>query len=393
MKNYTYKLEPYTGPKSRFECPECRAKKSFAKYIDGDTGNHVGDNIGRCNRESKCNYHLKPKEFGISPVVNTVREFMPSTPPKPFKYIAVDAMGKSLASYGKNNLVKYLISQFGEADALALAAKYYVGTSKYKPGACIFYQIDRVQRVRRGKVMLYDPITGRRDHKIINSVHALSKLSDHKPAECFFGEHLLTESSKPVAVCESEKTAVIASYYLPGFIWLACGGLSMLNYDKCQALTGRDVTLFPDLKGYNLWQEKANLFLSKITRSWKVSNLLERVATETERNDGLDLADYLLRYSVDQINNQPERKLVDCGDLLQKNEPLTTSIPPNVLQLHAKYVEAEQRGILDNHPHREYIRALWQAVGIYAHKPTIQSHYLKSLEQITLTHDGLLKTA
>lgn len=384
MNNYTYTLEPYKGPKSRHECPECGSKKAFARYIEVETGSQIGDNVGRCNRESKCNYHLKPKEAGVTPALNAIREPKPIIPSKPIKYISFEAMSKSLTAYGQNNLVKYLIARFGEADALALAAKYHIGTSKYVPGACIFYQIDRGQKVRRGKVMFYDPVTGRRDHNIINSVHALSKLSDHKPAECFFGEHLLTESAKPVAICESEKTAIIASHYLPGFIWVACGGLSMLNYDKCKALTGRDVTLFPDLKGFNIWKEKANLFLSNVAKSCKVSDLLERVATDSERDNGLDLADYLLRYSPDQVNHKS----------VPLPEPQSSKlVPDKIILLHKKFTEAERSGLLENHPDREHIRTLWQAVGMYAHRPVIQSLYLSSLEQITLTSDGPIKTA
>ena len=33
--------------------------------------------------------------------------------------------------------------------------------------------------------------------------------------QCFFGEHLLREKTMPVAIVESEKTAIISSVYLP----------------------------------------------------------------------------------------------------------------------------------------------------------------------------------
>lgn len=391
MNNYPYTLEPY-GPKSKHKCPECGTPKKFSRYIYVNTGNYIGDNIGRCDREIECGYWLKPKDAGVLPVPNAIREPKPRTPPKPIKYISFDAMSKSLTSYGKNNLVQYLISRFGEADTKFLTDKYKVGTSKFWPGANIFYQIDRDQKVRRGKVMLYDPVTGKRDHTKINSVHALSKLSDHKPAECFFGEHLLTDSSKPIAVCESEKTAIIASHYLPGFIWIASGGLSMLSYEKCQSLKGRDVTLFPDLKAFDAWQDKANLFLSKIAKSWKVSNLLEKVATESERNNGLDLADYLLRYSFSEVNKPNEPESGGCRNYRLEHQPITLNgnaslrepylVPADILELHKKYTEAEASGLLDDHPDQKYIGSLWRATLMYAKRPEIQSLYIDRLTAI-----------
>lgn len=51
--------------------------------------------------------------------------------------------------------------------------------------------------------------------------------------QCLYGEHLLKDKTKPIAVGESEKTAVIASAYLPQFIWVATSGASELSIEKC----------------------------------------------------------------------------------------------------------------------------------------------------------------
>ncbi|MBK9025621.1 MAG: hypothetical protein IPL69_17065 [Saprospiraceae bacterium] len=45
---------------------------------------------------------------------------------------------------------------------------------------------------------------------------------------------------------ESEKTAIIASVYLPQFTWLASGGKAGLTKDKLEVLKGRNVNLYPD---------------------------------------------------------------------------------------------------------------------------------------------------
>lgn len=92
----------------------------------------------------------------------------------------------------------------------------------------------------------------------------------------------------PIAIVESEKTAIIASHFIDRYIWLACGGLGGLGHEKCQVLRNRSVTLFPDLGAYEKWREKANQL------GFNISNHLEKIATPEQREQGLDLADFLI---------------------------------------------------------------------------------------------------
>jgi hypothetical protein len=155
--------------------------------------------------------------------------------------------------------------------------------------------------------MLYDPLTGKRIKEPVNYiawVHKAIKQPEFELKQCFFGEHLLTDNSKPVAIVEGEKTAIIASVYLPQFIWIAAGALQGLTMEKCSILMGRSVVLYPDLnKGFEVWSAKAKE-LSYIT-NFKISELLENVASDEERNNGLDLADYLPRFDYKEFV-QPE---------------------------------------------------------------------------------------
>ncbi len=49
-------------------------------------------------------------------------------------------------------------------------------------------------------------------------------------ASVLFGEHLLPMNrGKPVAIVESEKTALVAAYYLPEYVWLASGGKTVAS--------------------------------------------------------------------------------------------------------------------------------------------------------------------
>jgi hypothetical protein len=117
------------------------------------------------------------------------------------------------------------------------------------------------------------------------------KIEPYHLRQCLFGEHLLRgDEGMPVAVVESEKTAIVSAGFVQEFIWLATGGKGLLNREKVQALRGHEVTIFPDLGAFDNWQE-----IVKGLPSVRVSDILERRANEADRAAGLDLADFLLR--------------------------------------------------------------------------------------------------
>ena len=314
MKDHKYILEPYKGMNSRYHCPSCQQRdKTFSLYIDTERWEHIHPSVGRCNRESNCGYHYTPKQYfqdnNISfditqPKANKPRTVTPQ--PKPVSFIPVEVFKQSLQIdktvlqvADTNHLVKFLIDLFGKEVASQLVSRYFIATSKHWNGATVFWQIDTQGKVRTGKIMLYSPTTGKRVKEPFNHiswVHKALKQPEFELRQCLFGEHLIKHDLfKPVAIVESEKTAVIASVYLPEFVWLAVGSLTNLNAEKCSILKGRSITLFPDLNGFQKWNSKAKELshLAKFT----VSDLLERKATEAERKQGLDLADYLLKFS------------------------------------------------------------------------------------------------
>jgi len=106
-----------------------------------------------------------------------------------------------------------------------------------------------------------------------------------------FGLHLLGETqSKPVAVVESEKSALIGAGFVREFTWMATGGSGNLNAEVLKPLRGRDVVLMPDLgTAFGKWQEIGR------AAGVKVSDILERRASAEDREQGLDIADFLLR--------------------------------------------------------------------------------------------------
>jgi len=302
---HKYILEPYKGMNTRYRCPTCQQRdKTFSLYIDTETGEHINPSVGRCNRESNCGYHYTPKQYfqdnNISFDTPQPKAYKPRpvTPQqKPVSFIPVEVFKASLKAHETNHFVQFLINLFGVEVASQLVSRYFIATSKHWNGATVFWQIDKQGKVRTGKIMLYNPTTGKRvkePFNHINWVHKAIKQPEFELRQCLFGEHLLIDKTKPVAIVESEKTAVIASVYLPQFIWVAVGSLTNLNAEKCSILKGRTVTLFPDLNGFDKWSSKAKE-LSHLA-IFTVSDLLERKATEAEKKQGFDLADYLIKY-------------------------------------------------------------------------------------------------
>lgn len=310
MKDHKFTLEPYSGMKSRFECPGCHDRRSFTRYIDIKTKEQLDSIVGRCNHKNSCDYHYTPKQFFQDKNLSPKRFF----PNSAFNYtqtqmkdstpslISPNVLNKTLTGYAKNNFITYLGKIFPMETVNQLISRYFIGTSKHWPGATVFWQIDQSGRIKGGKIMLYNPENGKRvkdPFPHLTWVHSAMKIENYNLQQCLFGEHLLkSNTGDPVALVESEKTAIISNVYFPEFIWLAVGSLSYLNFQKIRVLKGREIYLFPDLKGFKSWKQKINEITStnkSFAQSTKITvvDILEKNASWKEQEEGLDLADYL----------------------------------------------------------------------------------------------------
>ena len=329
MNAHRFILQPYKGVATRHTCPACHKKRCFSRYIDTEKQILFPDDIGRCDHEQSCGYHLTPKEyFERNPLSKPQhRDFAtpsacrakPTEQRKPLSFISAETVAQTLHGYEKNKLYLFLSSKFGAEDAFRLMKEYRIGTSKHWPGSCVFWQTDINGGVRTGKVMLYDAETGKRVKEPFNHVtwvHSLLRLPDFNLRQCFFGEHLLPMNrGKPVAIVESEKTALVAAYYLPEYVWLASGGKNgCFNTDTLRVLKGHQVILYPDIGATDQWQQKLCL-LRNLGIEASIFNYLEEVATDSERTAGLDIADYLLQIEPDQAVLQA---MIRRNPILQK---------------------------------------------------------------------------
>ena len=327
MEKYKYHLEKY-HPGSKKPCPQCGRKVCFTRYVDA-SGNHVfPKHVGRCDHEHSCGYHFTPSDYfrenpeeSISLSRKHVITPKNSSVPiqeQPPSLIDGSIMEQTLSHYAINPLYTFLARCIGKEEADRLCSLYRIGTSRKWGGSAVFWQVDCNGRVRTGKIMLYDATTGKRvkhPQPHVCWVHTEMRLRDYRLRQCFFGEHLLSlYPDWKVFVVESEKTAVIASHFMPDVLWVATGGKNgCFNERAISSLAGRDVVLMPDLGATQEWQARLPM-LDKVCRSVSVNDILETMATDEQRSQGLDIADFLLMEDTPQMILQ---KMIDRNPALQ----------------------------------------------------------------------------
>ena len=154
-----------------------------------------------------------------------------------------------------NDFFRYLVRTFGKDTAFELQSNYNIGTTK--TGGTIFWQQDKSGKFRTGKVINYKPDGHRDKDKFSWFVHKKIR-EDFNYQQCFFGLHLVSVE-KPIALCESEKTAVMMSVYEPQFTWIASGGSEMLNDIRLAELPRLD-KVFADNGQFEKWAKATRNF-------------------------------------------------------------------------------------------------------------------------------------
>lgn len=347
MNEYRFHLQKYK-PGSKTVCPGCGRKSCFTRYIDEAGEISFPGYVGKCDHINSCGYHYSPREyFRDNPsareiscdhkrndsAFTTVR-YAAKQPPteqeSEVSYLPYDWVEQSMRGYDINPLYRYFTKVAGKEETGKLFHVYKVGTSRMWNGSAVFWQIDVKGNVRAGKIMGYDAVTGHRikePFNQVNWVHSVKKIPDFHMKQCLFGEHLLADASsmaRTVSIVESEKTALVAALFIPDLVWLATGGMhGCFNSEAMQVLRRRDVVFFPDLKATNEWKRKTSM-LQSICKSATCSDLLEEMATDGQREAGLDIADFLL------MEDTPQMIL---ARMIQRNPALQTFIDTFGLEL------------------------------------------------------------
>ena len=343
MNKHRYTLEK--GSK-KYHCPDCN-KKTFVRYIDTETGDYLPEQYGRCDRESKCSYHLNPyldgyakmiweqeqKVTGVTKVTVPKQKYFRTQPkpqpnPEPV-FFDFKTFKQTLQPerYEKNTFIQNLFYRvqfpFEVDEVTKVIQLYRLGTvaNGYRAGANTFPFIDIKGNVRAVQVKQFDEQNHTTGTDFLHSIIEKHHTRNNKPLpewleaytkqdkriSCLFGEHLLSKyHSNPVALVEAPKTAVYGTLYfgLPetpeSLIWLAVYNKSSCSFDKLKALKGRFVYVFPDLSKdgntFKEWETKAKEYESRLPGTRFIfSDLLEQLAPERDKSEGNDLADYLIK--------------------------------------------------------------------------------------------------
>ena len=304
-----YHLEKYSGRASRHTCPHCERKNCFTRYVD-DANEPLSPLVGRCDHESSCGYHRTPREyFHDHPDIrdHQTYNFRFHRPRPEIKTVArIDCVPMTFVKTSEDlaessNLIRFLERRLPINNLKETIKEYHIGGGS--SGETIFFQIDRVGRCRSGKIIRYNLTDGHRikDPRAcipVSWVHSILKKNGKLPdgwtlTQCLFGEHLLDKyPARTVALVESEKSAIICATVMPEYIWLATGGKSQLN-SRLDVLKDRIVVAFPDADAYDSW---SSALPAHPFAGLKISDIIERNATEEERLRKIDIADWIVEY-------------------------------------------------------------------------------------------------
>jgi hypothetical protein len=294
---YKYKLSPTS---KKYSCPDC-GHKTFTPYIFSDNNEPVDTFVyGRCDRENSCGYHHNPA---------TDSDFTPQreiAPP-----LVSPEVTQIFPSEETVNLItkrtRTMVSPFHVyCKSLGIPMDHLEKWGVYTDGAeedlTAFMFRDQNDKVCNIKYFKYTA-TGKRDKKfksfsLKQPPHTPPQKKTQKSTVSkyllpLFGSDLLSpqEDGRIVVLVESEKTAVLASWFYKHFDWVACGSASGLG-------TGEGVP--DDFKIKSLYNRKV-IWLADADKAGRDNSSIKKlqkyaidhciVDLYPDRDDGYDIAD------------------------------------------------------------------------------------------------------
>lgn len=259
MPQYPFHLDTTS---KKHQCPSCGHKACFVAYINSETNEPVDVNqFGRCDRENSCGYHMHPNE---DPEIAKQKQetFTPTPDPTVVQIFPDENIYAPIINKTKT-CVSPLHTYCNKALLIPNDHLLKWGVYSDKEDLTVYIFRDFNNRIVNLKWFKYKD-DGHRDKEFSSfslrqPPHTPQKKSEKEKSDlvkevgkyrlCLFGEHLLPRAIDDVPVCvvESEKTAVLASFFYKQFHWVACGSNNGLTdgkdgkADKISVLKGRTV--------------------------------------------------------------------------------------------------------------------------------------------------------
>jgi hypothetical protein len=321
-----YSLEKH--PKKKGQCPSCQEKGVF-RYYQNEGGDRLDEKYGVCDRAAKCGFDYRPS--GELFPTKVVKAAAPIETVRPSEAVVMGLLEKTkLHTSGLHKWAEYEIRTSPEG---CVSAEHLERWRVASDGDCtVFVHCDGEGRVVNAKWFKYGP-DGKRDKaQEPYSLRQPPEKDRQKFGQCLYGEHLLRhdDPTRPICVVESEKTAMLASFYYPELDWLACGSANGISDEKIGPLHNRPIWWICDADG--------NVPVEKDGQPVQV-NGKPKLSEGGRRNSSLrKLKAYGLEYVV--IDLFPDRTDgYDLGDALREGlrpDIMPTEPPaPKVVELPA----------------------------------------------------------
>lgn len=186
----------------------------------------------------------------------------------------------------------HLTSLFGEERVEQMQKDYLIGV--YKDKMSIFWQIDEKGVIHTGKIMQYDPKTGH-NTGIFRWIHREIGRPDFVLKQCLYGLRLLKElvQTRTILLVESYKNTHFVRCLTSFFVVVSTDNKGGFTSERCRPLKGRDVIVLPDCGAFDDWARKAYYISREVGCSMRMSTFLEERATEEQKAEGYDIADWI----------------------------------------------------------------------------------------------------
>ena len=307
-KKYVFTLEQ--SPSKKGACPMCKQNNCFRYY------KNLPCEYGVCDHVNKCNYHNKPSEQNEvtkKELYNMVNNTIEKQAPEPTKKIIVPSAEQLKVLENHSSLFHdFCINNLGITKEHL--QKWNVGTDRWGNTAFVLQDITGKHMHIKYVIFLLS-----KDGKDCNrsddkKPFFLKAKENEQYKKCLYGEPLIKDETI-ICVVESEKTALIASWFYPQFSWVATGGANGAKVEAFSVLKGKQVYYVGD----NDKAGKENSTLKYLALS---GIDFEKVFFETAKEKE-DLADLIIR------GEHPEIKPLVKEPIIEKQKESTISTTKN----------------------------------------------------------------